>query len=70
MADFVFILVAIYVVIGVLFAIVFVTKGVATVDQIASGSSLAFRIIILPGCAALWPWLLIRWLDACRRSKG
>jgi len=45
-----------------LFAIAFVTKGVVRVDPVASGAGWGFRLLILPGAAALWPLLLRRWL--------
>jgi hypothetical protein len=46
---------------GLLFGIVFVFRGVQAIDPAANGSGVAFRLIILPGCAALWPVLLVRW---------
>jgi hypothetical protein len=45
---------------GLLFAIVFVAKGIGRVDPVARGSSIGFRLIVLPGVAALWPLLLAR----------
>jgi regulator of protease activity HflC (stomatin/prohibitin superfamily) len=45
---------------GLLFALVFVWRGVACVDPSARSGTIGFRILILPGCAALWPWLLVR----------
>ncbi|MEO1129316.1 MAG: hypothetical protein AAFX05_06340 [Planctomycetota bacterium] len=47
---------------GLLFSLLFVTVGLVRVDPVARGSSPAFRILILPGVAALWPLLLARWL--------
>jgi hypothetical protein len=55
---------AVYAVVGVVFAGAFVTWGVARVDSAAKGASLGFRLLILPGCAALWPLLLGRWMRA------
>jgi hypothetical protein len=40
----------------------FVWRGVAAVDSAALSIPLAVRGLILPGAAALWPWLLLRWL--------
>jgi len=54
---------------GLLFASVFVTLGVSRMDATARGSRWPFRLIILPGAAALWPLLLLRWLrEGGRRS--
>ncbi len=52
----------IYAGIGILFAGLFVTRGVERVDAAAHGASWGFRILILPGVAALWPLLASRWL--------
>ena len=54
----------IYLVPGLLFAIVFVTRGAAAVDADARGSGSAFRLMILPGAALLWPYLLTRWMKS------
>ena len=54
-------LMALYLVCGLLFAIPFVIKGVDAVDEGAHGSGIGFRLIILPGVAVLWPLLLKKW---------
>ena len=48
--------------IGFLFAVAFVTIGVKELDPNASGSGIAFRLLILPGSAAFWPLFLRRWI--------
>lgn len=55
-----------YAVCGLIFAIAFVTVGVGKIDPVAKGSGLAFRLIIFPGVAGLWPLLLTRWLTGER----
>jgi hypothetical protein len=50
--------------IGVVFAAVFVAFGIGRVDPVARQAPLGFRLIVLPGCAALWPLLLRRWVRA------
>jgi hypothetical protein len=52
--------------IGLLFAVAFVTTGVKRLDPNASGSGVAFRLLILPGSAAFWPLLLRRWIRGDR----
>jgi hypothetical protein len=52
----------VYTALGILFALVFVFAGLATVDPAAKGAPLGFRLLILPASAALWPWLALRWL--------
>ena len=62
MAELIVNVFVLYAALGVIFAIAFVLAGVNRVDPAARGGSLFFRILILPGAAALWPWLAIRWL--------
>lgn len=57
----------IYVVIGLLFGLFFVAKGVKLLDPVAEGSPLTFRLLVLPGATALWPVLLRKLLK--RNSK-
>ena len=47
---------------GLLFAIAFVTWGIERVDAQAKGAGLGFRLIVVPGVAALWPLMLRRWM--------
>jgi hypothetical protein len=46
---------------GVIFAVLFVWIGVQRLDSEAQGSGIGFRLLILPGVAALWPMFLYRW---------
>ena len=46
---------------GLVVGLVFVTVGVARIDPAARGTSVAFRLLILPGSAALWPVLVAKW---------
>lgn len=55
-----------YAAVGVLFGLAFVTIGVTRLDPAARGTSVAFRVLILPGSAALWPVLLFKWVSATR----
>ena len=54
--------VIVYAVVGAVFAVAFVAWGVSRVDAHAAGAGLGFRLMILPGVAALWPLLLSRWI--------
>jgi len=53
---------AIYLLIGVVFALLFIFFGVARVDEEAQGMSLLVRLFIFPGCALLWPLMAFKWL--------
>lgn len=67
-ANFIVLGLATYATVGMLFAIAFVVKGVGSIDATAAHAPLGFRLIILPGAAALWPLLLRRWLRARDRD--
>lgn len=51
----------IYLAIGLVFGLAFVMRGAGLVAPAARGSGLTFRLLILPGVAALWPLLWQRW---------
>ena len=55
---------ALYATAGVVTALAFVSFGVTRVQP--APVSLGARILILPGAAALWPYVLARWLKAAR----
>jgi len=59
-----------YGLIGAVFAVAFVTMGIQRVDSVAEHAPLGFRLIVLPGVAALWPLMLVRWLRAMPRSAS
>lgn len=57
---------AAYASLGLLIAIAFVALGVNRVDPAARAAPIAFRLLIIPGSIALWPWVLSVWLKARR----
>ncbi len=63
------VVVAIYLVAGLVFAIPFVIKGVTKIDEGAKGSTWGFRIIIIPGTIVFWPVLLKKWMKENKRKK-
>jgi hypothetical protein len=60
-AEWVVMLAAAYAACGLVFAAAFVTIGIARLDPAARGATWRFRLLILPGAAALWPWLARQW---------
>jgi hypothetical protein len=50
-----------YLAAGLVFALAFAVRGVERVDPSARGTGWGFRALIVPGAAALWPWLAVRW---------
>ena len=57
MANIVLNIVALYLLVGLLFAIPFVVKGAGAIDPVARGGSWGFRVIIVPGVLVFWPLL-------------
>jgi len=60
-AELAVLAVEIYFGVGILFAVVFVWRGVGSIDQAAQSGTLGFRLLILPASALLWPLLARRW---------
>ena len=56
-------LVELYVVAGVLFALVFLWRGIHVVDHRVVGAPFSMRVLILPGLVALWPVFARRWVS-------
>lgn len=61
-AKTVVVLLASYTGLGLAFAVPFVLRGAGRLDPDAERGSWGFKLLILPGAAALWPLLLARWL--------
>ncbi len=58
--------VALYATVGVIFSVAFVTFGVMRVLPHPVPVTVPARILLLPGAAALWPYVLIRWIGSGR----
>ena len=50
-----------YLGVGVLVGLAFLGFALPRVDAAGKGSSIAFRILVFPGCVLLWPALIGRW---------
>jgi hypothetical protein len=57
---------ALYAATGVAVAGAFVVLGVARVLPEPAPVTVGARILIFPGAAALWPYVLVRWLTSHR----
>ena len=69
MVESILILVLIYLLLGVLFVIPFLIKGLRKVDEGAHGGSIGFKIIIIPGVIVFWPVLLRKWISKINRRE-
>lgn len=58
-----------YALVGLLFAPLFVFVRASRIDPDAKAGSLPFRLLILPGAAALWPLLAIDWLRGSKKVR-
>jgi hypothetical protein len=45
---------------GIIFAAAFALRGASALDPVAREAGTGFRLMILPGAAALWPLLLLK----------
>jgi hypothetical protein len=58
---------AFYALVGLITAVAFVGFGVARVLAQPVTLTMGARLVLLPGAAALWPYVLFRWLRSGRR---
>jgi hypothetical protein len=56
-----------YAVVGAVSALAFVTFGIARVLPAGTPVTLGARVLLLPGAALLWPYVLLRWVKAPAR---
>jgi hypothetical protein len=52
----------IYLAVGFLFGIIFAFAGAKSIDPSAAAGTWGFKLLIIPGCAIFWPYLLKRWV--------
>ena len=69
LATALLIVVGLYLAFGLLFAVPFVLFGAGRLDPDARAGSWGFRVLIVPGVAALWPVLAVRWRRAARGGE-
>jgi hypothetical protein len=55
---------ALYAVAGAVTALAFVTFGIARVLPAGTPVTLGARVLLMPGAALLWPYVLLRWVKA------
>jgi hypothetical protein len=53
-----------YLALGFVFAVLFVSRGAATIDPSARAGTIGFKLLIFPGVVSLWPLLARRWIRA------
>ena len=60
-------LLALYAVLGAATSLAFVTFGIARVLPAGTPVTFGARVLLLPGAALLWPYVLLRWVKAGAR---
>ena len=55
---------ALYAVVGAVTALAFVTFGIARVLPAGTPVTFGARVLLMPGAALLWPYVLLRWARA------
>jgi len=60
--------VTIWLAIGVVVGVAFLFLGIDRIDPAARGAY-AFRPLLLPGLALLWPFVALRWFSLSRRGS-
>jgi hypothetical protein len=59
-----------YAAVGVAFALPFAWRLASRLDPAARAGTAGFRVLILPGAAALWPYLLVRLVRGASAPPG
>jgi hypothetical protein len=54
----------IYLALGALVALAFAAFGIVRIDPAARGSSIVFRLMVIPGATLLWPLVALKWAFA------
>jgi hypothetical protein len=62
--------VGLYAVAGLVTALAFVSVGVTRAFPHPVPVTIGARILLVPGAAALWPYVLLRWRKSGRGSSG
>ncbi|MCB0565123.1 MAG: hypothetical protein KDD01_12165 [Phaeodactylibacter sp.] len=56
-----------YLLLGLFFALAFIWKGAEKIDPKTNDTSWFFKLLIMPGAIALWPYLLSKWVAKSKR---
>lgn len=68
-ANLILILAGIYLFAGLCFYLAFIFKWAGQLDENTIGSSLGFKLLILPGIVFLWPFILGKWKQSRARTS-
>jgi hypothetical protein len=54
---------------GLIFAALFLPRGIVRVDPLVGHSPWRVRILLAPGIVALWPMMAVRWRRAAAEDR-
>ena len=63
LAQAVVVVFELYTIVGLIFALIFLARGITKVDPRTAAAPKSLRLLILPGVAALWPLFARRWFS-------
>jgi hypothetical protein len=69
LATAILVILGVYASVGIVFSVAFAWRGAGAIDPVARSAGWGFRLLVIPGAAALWPWLLVRWRAAGRGTE-
>ena len=69
LAETIVLCAGIYFAIGAAVALAFLVFGASRLDASAAGAGFFFRLAVFPGCAVLWPYVVLRWLSGRRINQ-
>ena len=55
-------IVGLYLLVGAIFSVIFLLKGLEKVDADAKGTSWSFKLLIFPGLCVFWVKFLLDWI--------
>lgn len=70
LAELILLITCVYAACGLLVGLPFVLFGAERIDPAVHAAPRLFRFIILPGAAALWPVIVVKWLRARRKGTA
>jgi len=59
----------IYLLIGLLLALIVQWKGLKKIDSSVDGAGVWFRLITFPGIVVLWPIILFKWVKVSKNDS-
>ena len=65
--NWIFLVIGLYLLAGLVFALWMITSRIKKLDPIAEGGTIGFRLLIIPGMTVFWPLFLKRLLGGVSR---